>query len=346
MILVRHTSEDELDTGYARNVVFRMAEVAVPQQIFQDILRLISELRPQPPPAPAGGVRYLCIQEQQTGGVRPNAKENGQISTSTTLRGARDAGSRPAAHVWLPGKPENCYYARQFGSHLGNLGKNRRKPGNDSSSAYREEITMQRTSTRAFALAMGLIVVAFAAIHLAPQASGQTGPGWVTLLDGKNMGDWNRVGETNWRLEDGAVVADKRTSKGAAYLVSKKTYKDFQIYVEFWASHDANSGIFIRCSNPESIGAKTCYEVNIFDQRKDPTYGTGAIVNFVEVNPMPKAGGKWNTYEITAKGRHLVVVLNGQKTVDYKNGLFTEGPFSLQHGAGVIKFRKVAVKPL
>ena len=86
--------------------------------------------------------------------------------------------------------------------------------------------------------------------------------------------------------------------------------------------------------------------MNIFDQRPDPTYGTGAIVNFVEVDPMPKAGGKWNTFEITAKGRHLVVVLNGQKTVDSRNGMFAEGPFTLQHGAGVIKFRKVAIKPL
>ncbi|HWC04552.1 MAG TPA: family 16 glycoside hydrolase [Methylomirabilota bacterium] len=55
---------------------------------------------------------------------------------------------------------------------------------------------------------------------------------------------------------------------------------------------------------------------------------------------------EWQPDEITAKGRHLVVVLNGQKTVDYRNGLFTEGPITLQHGAGVIKFRKVAIKPL
>ena len=205
---------------------------------------------------------------------------------------------------------------------------------------------MQRVSTRAIARAVGPIIVAFFAICLVPQASGQTGEGWVTLLDDKNMGDWDRVGETNWRLEDGAVVADNRTSEGAAHLVSKTPYKDFELHVEFWASDDANSGIFIRCSDPNKIGAKTCYEVNIFDQRKDPTYGTGAVVNFVEVNPMPKVGGKWNTYEISATGRHLVVVLNGQKTVDFRNGLFTEGPFSLQHGAGVIKFRKVAIKPL
>jgi len=205
---------------------------------------------------------------------------------------------------------------------------------------------MQRASTHAFALAMGLIVTAFVTLYLLPQASGQSGPGWVTLLDGMNMGDWDHVGETNWRLEDGAIVADKRTSKGPAYLVTKNSYKDFQIYAEFWASDDANSGIFIRCGDPKNPGSRTCYEVNIFDQRKDPTYGTGAIVNFVEVNPMPKAGGKWNTFEITARGRQITVVLNGVKTAELHNNMFTEGPFALQHGEGVIKFRKVAVKPL
>jgi 3-keto-disaccharide hydrolase len=206
---------------------------------------------------------------------------------------------------------------------------------------------MHRASTRAFVLATGLAVLALGAVHLAPHASGQTGPGWVSLFDGKTIGsEWDRVGETNWRVEDGAIVADKRTSKESAHLVTKASYKDFQIHAEFWASDDANSGIFIRCVDAKTIGARTCYEVNIFDQRKDPTYGTGAIVNFAEVNPMPKAGGKWNTFEITAKGRQITVVLNGQKTVDLNNGLFAEGPFTLQHGEGVIKFRKVAVKPL
>ena len=201
---------------------------------------------------------------------------------------------------------------------------------------------MQRLSTRVFAGAIGLVILTFAV----PQASAQTGEGWVVLLDDKSMGEWNHLGETNWRLEEGAVVADKRTSEGNAYLVSKEPYADFELYVEFWASDDANSGIFIRCSDPESIGDRSCYEVNIFDQRPDPTYGTGGIVHYVEVDPMPKAGGQWNTYEITARGRQVDVVLNGEKTAELHNGLFTEGPFALQHGAGVIKFRKVALKPL
>ena len=39
--------------SHGRYVVFQMAEVAIQRQMFQEILRLIAELRPQPPPAPA-----------------------------------------------------------------------------------------------------------------------------------------------------------------------------------------------------------------------------------------------------------------------------------------------------
>ena len=199
---------------------------------------------------------------------------------------------------------------------------------------------------RAITLALGLILAALTGGPFVPTASGQTGEGWITLLDGSKMSDWNQVGESNWRLEDGAVVADKLASKDPAFLVSKSSYKDFMLHIEFWASDDANSGIYMRCQDPAKITDKSCYEANIFDQRKDPSYGTGALMHFVEVNPMPKAGGKWSTYEITAKGRQITVVLNGQKTAEMRNNLFAEGPIALQHGAGVIKFRKVAIKPL
>jgi hypothetical protein len=202
---------------------------------------------------------------------------------------------------------------------------------------------MRRLTTCAFALAAGVGILASAAII---GAGAQTGDGWVTLIDSSKMGEWDRVGESNWRMEDGAVVADKRTGDNPGYLVTKTPYKDFMIHAEFWASDDANSGIFLRCQNPKQITDRSCYEVNIYDQRPDPSYGTGGIVHFAEVNPMPKAGGKWNTFEITAKGRVITVLLNGQKTVELRNTMFGEGPFALQHGQGVIKFRKVAIKPL
>jgi len=52
---------------------------------------------------------------------------------------------------------------------------------------------------------------------------------------------------------------------------------------------------------------------------------------------MPKAGGKWNTFEITARGRDITVVLNGNKTAELRNGMFDEGWIALQHGAGAIR---------
>ena len=48
-------------------------------------------------------------------------------------------------------------------------------------------------------------------------------PGWITLLDGSNpktLDNWNRIGDANWRAEDGAIVADK--GKGG-HLVSKNS---------------------------------------------------------------------------------------------------------------------------
>ena len=173
------------------------------------------------------------------------------------------------------------------------------------------------------ALAAGIAVAGSLSLPLLSPANGQSGPGWTTLVDDKTMGDWIQLGEANWRMEGGALVADK--GKGG-HLVSKQSYKNFQIHVEFYAEANTNSGIFIRCTDAKTIGAKSCYEVNIWDTRKDPSYGTGAVVNFAEVNPMPKAGGKWNTFEITAKGRQISVTMNGQKTVDFRNGMFEEGP--------------------
>ena len=200
-------------------------------------------------------------------------------------------------------------------------------------------------SRRTVRFALVLTALGFLAGSLAPKAVSQEA-GWVTLFDGKSLDGWDQVGESNWRVEDGAIVVDKMAGKEPGYLVSKKPYKNFIVRVEFWPSDDANSGIYFRCLDPKKITDRTCYETNVFDQRPDPSYGTGAITRYVEVSPMPKAGGKWNTYEVTANGRDITVVLNGQTTAKLRNGMFDEGPIALQHGAGAIKFRKVEVKPL
>jgi hypothetical protein len=151
------------------------------------------------------------------------------------------------------------------------------------------EERMQGLHTRfAKVLAIAAAVAIVGAVQLSRDAAGQSGEGWTVLFDGKSLDGWNKVGgDTNWRLEDGAVVADKIAGKDAAFLVSKNAYKDFMLHIEFWASDDSNSGIYMRCQDPNKLTDRSCYEANIFDQRKDPTYGTGGIVHFVEVNPLP-----------------------------------------------------------
>jgi hypothetical protein len=178
------------------------------------------------------------------------------------------------------------------------------------------------------------------------------GSGWTTLIDGdKGLDNFQRVGDANWRAEGGAIVADKAATAG--YLLTKNSYKDFQIRAEFWADHGTNSGIFMRIQDPKKIAAATSYEVNIYDQRPGPEYGTAAIVDFAKVQPHAyKAGGKWNTFLISAKGSQLTVEFNGQKTVDTQNGKFAQGPFALQFGnhgkqpGAPIKWRKVEVRSL
>jgi hypothetical protein len=199
---------------------------------------------------------------------------------------------------------------------------------------------MKKVSTLAAAALIGAAAAQYAGLAFGDD-------GWVTLMDSTSKGEWGEVGKANWTFKDGLLVVDKLDGKDLAYLVSKTAYKDFQIRAEFWVDDEANSGIFLRCDQSEKIDAKICYEVNIFDKRPDPTYGTGAIVDTAKVDPMPKAGGKWNTYEITAQGPHLVIVLNGQKTADVQDSKhLNAGPIALQYGSGVVKFRKVQIKPL
>ena len=193
---------------------------------------------------------------------------------------------------------------------------------------------MQRRSV----IALGLVSAGF------PMAALAGSKGWRTVFDGRSLDGWTQLGDANWALKDGAAQADNGKT---GFLVSNETFGDVDIRAEFWVTDDANSGIFIRCTNPLKIGTASGYEVNIYDQRPDPTYGTGAIVGVAKVSPMPKAGGRWNVMEISAKGDRFTVSINGKRTVDgVRNADFAHGRIALQYGLGVVKFRKVQVRTI
>ena len=169
---------------------------------------------------------------------------------------------------------------------------------------------------------------------------------WVTLIDGtEGLDNFNRVGDANWIGEFSSIRATQ--GNGASWLVTKDSYSDFVIRVEFWASDDSNSGIYMRCQNPEVITDRDCYEANIYDQRPDPSYGTGGIVHRAAVSePAPTVGGKWNVYRITAYGDRLIAELNNEITADVSDSELSEGPIGLQWAAGELRFRKVEIARL
>jgi len=191
--------------------------------------------------------------------------------------------------------------------------------------------------------AMLVVVLSLAACgHYLPSQ------GWVTLIDGgTGVENWDITNGGNWRSEGGAIVADKTTGKGASVLVSKRSFKDFEMYVEVWAADETNSGIYLRAMNPKVVSTSTgAYEVQIWDRNPNPDYSTGSLVNVASVKPIHKAGGRWNTFEIYAKGPEITVKFNGVVTVQANDGRSPEGRVGLQFNAGPIKFRKLLVKPL
>jgi hypothetical protein len=194
--------------------------------------------------------------------------------------------------------------------------------------------------TRTLALTVMLVLLGFAGFQSSYVTLGQSD--FKTILDGTSLKGWDVVGNANWSVADGAVQA----SMGTGFLVTPQSYTDFQITADFWVTDDANSGVFIRCSDPKTINAMNAYEVNIFDKRPDQAYRTGAIVDVAKPLTIVNTGGKWNTIDITARGPRMTVLINGQKMVDVQDNKHGRGPIALQYGAGTVKFKNVRLKTL
>lgn len=177
----------------------------------------------------------------------------------------------------------------------------------------------------------------------APVASSDSGGDtWQVLFDGTSLDRWNVVGDADWTVEGGTVRADQST--GTSFLVSDVDYTDFDLSVEFWVDEPANSGIFLRCDNADMLTAETCYEVNIYDTRPDPTYRTGALVNFAAPAEEVNTAGRWNRYEISAHGDRIAATLNGNQMFDVEDSTHRSGPIGLQYGTGVVIFRNIRIR--
>jgi hypothetical protein len=186
----------------------------------------------------------------------------------------------------------------------------------------------------------------------------QSGAGWTELFDGKTMKGWTRAGTAEWHVANGALSADPSSQPqvsatdgkmvaASGFLHTDRPYADFDLTAEFHSEKNTNSGIFIRCAAGQTISQTTCYEVNISDNHA--THPTGSIVGMRSTLPnRVETAGAWSTMEISARGPHIVVKVNGKTMLDVQDTKFATGTIALQaggpNGPGPIQFRNLRIR--
>ena len=169
----------------------------------------------------------------------------------------------------------------------------------------------------------------------------------VALFDGSSFAGWSVVGEAAWKIEAGDAGAEiVAAGTGDGFLRTDAEYGDFELRLEFWVDATTNSGIMIRCKDSQRIHPDTCYELNIWDLHPQQPARTGAIV-FVAMPPLVQVDtiGKWNSYEVLARGGQLVVKVNGETTAMIEDADPTPGFIALQHWqTGTVRFRNITLK--
>ena len=156
---------------------------------------------------------------------------------------------------------------------------------------------------------------------------------------------WDRVGDDPWRFTEGGVEAGPAEATG--FLVSKASFGDFRLTLEYWVEDDTNSGIHVRCTSRESIGPDACYEINIWDSHPNQASRTGSVVTIAE--PLAHINGleRWVPVEIVAEGERLRASFDGQLTVNLEHGRSASGAIALQYaGTGTLRFRKLVIEAL
>jgi hypothetical protein len=158
-----------------------------------------------------------------------------------------------------------------------------------------------------------------------------------------NLNSWSHIGDAEWTST--TDITKSTNQFGSGFLVSTELYANFELTVEFRPDAAVNSGVLVRCQDPEDIALSNCYEINIWDRHPNQDYRTGAIVThsippFVHLDSV----GKWNRYRIIANGDKLRVWLNDKLTAKMSKAKLSSGYIALQSAGGKIEFRNLSIK--
>jgi hypothetical protein len=147
------------------------------------------------------------------------------------------------------------------------------------------------------------------------------------LFNGKDLTGWKHVGPGNMTVETDGLI-HTHGGMGLLYWTGGKV-GDCHIHVVYrMRDENDNSGVFIRIPiepREEWMPVHYGFEVQIDNHpeasKEDEYHSTGMLYSLTK--PLAKAwkpGPEWNTMDITLDGSRTIVVLNGVKITDYKDG--------------------------
>ena len=213
---------------------------------------------------------------------------------------------------------------------------------------------------------LAILVLGSALATIAQAQDGQ----WKQLFNGKNLTGWKHVGPGNMIVSDGLI--ETQGGMGLLYWTGGKVGDCVIRVVYKMRDHNSNSGVFIRIPiepREEWMPVHYGYEVQIDNEpeksNEDDKHITGTLYSLSTPLAKPgKPGPEWNTMEITIDGRRTIVMMNGAKVTDFKEGdpvperkfdfepqrgpRPMEGWFGLQNHSkdDIVFFKEVAIKKL
>jgi len=149
---------------------------------------------------------------------------------------------------------------------------------------------------------------------------------WHSLFDGTSLERWrgfrrDRVPE-GWRIVDGAL-----TRVGSAGdLISRDTFGDFELVLQWTIAEGGNSGIMYRVTEEAPETYQTGPEMQVLDDSHHPDgrsrlTAAGAVYGLYPAPPgVVKPAGEWNAVRIVARGHHVEHWLNGVQVAGYEIG--------------------------
>jgi hypothetical protein len=150
--------------------------------------------------------------------------------------------------------------------------------------------------------------------------------GWELLFDGVSTEAWRTYGADDlhdgWQAVEGTLVR----VGGGGDIITRETYADFDLKVEWMVLEGGNSGVFVRASEESGRIFEGAPEMQVLDDAVHPDGAnplTSAGANYA-IHPAPRGvvrpAGEWNEARIRVEGNRVQQWLNGVEVVDYELG--------------------------